>query len=70
MGPPSTKERVGNVVKVMSNQEEIKFNMETWRERIKSSADTEVDKTGYNVETKENDTKKCLYIVKTKEKGK
>ena len=29
MGPPSTKERVGNVVKVMSNQEEIKFNMET-----------------------------------------
>ena len=29
MGPPSTKEHVGNVVKVRSNQEEIKSNMET-----------------------------------------
>ena len=29
MGPPSTKERVGNVVKFRSNQEEIKSNMET-----------------------------------------
>ena len=29
MGPPSTKEHVGNVVKVRSNQEEIDSNMET-----------------------------------------
>ena len=34
MGPPSKKERVVNVVKVRSNQEEIKSNMETGGERI------------------------------------
>ena len=31
MGPPPTKERVGNVVKVRSNKEEIESNMETGR---------------------------------------
>ena len=29
MGPPSTKERVGNVGKVRSNQEEIESNIDT-----------------------------------------
>ena len=32
--------------------------------------ETEGDRTGYNVETKENGTKKCLHSVETKEKGK
>ena len=59
VGPPSTNDWVGNVVKVKSNQEEIESNMET-----------EGDKAGYNVETKENDTKKCVHSVETKEKGK
>ena len=61
---------VANVVKVRSNQEEIKSNMETGGERIESSVETEGDRTGYNVETKENGTKKCLHSVETKEKEK
>ena len=56
MGPPSTKECVGYVVKVRSNQEEIESNMETGGERIESSLETERDRTGYNVETKGNGT--------------
>ena len=70
MESTSTKERVGNVVKVRSNQEEIESNMETGGERIESSVETEGDRTGYNVETKENGTKKCLHSVEKKEKGK
>ena len=70
MGPPSTKERVENVVKVRSNQEEIESNMEIGGERIESRVETEGYRTGYNVETKENGTKTCLHIVETKEKGK
>ena len=70
MEPPSTKEHVGNVVKVRSNQEEIKSNMETRGEIIESRVETEGYRTGYNVETKENGTKKCLHIVETKGKGK
>ena len=66
MGPPSTKERVVNVVKVSSNQEEIKSNMETGVERIKSSVETEGDRTGYNVETKENSTKTFLHSVEAR----
>ena len=45
MEPPWTKEHVGNAVKVRSNQEEIKSNMETGGEIIKSSVETEVDRT-------------------------
>ena len=52
MGPPSTNERVGNVVKIRLNQKEIKSNMETVGERIESILGIEGDKTGYNVETK------------------
>ena len=70
MGPPSTKVRIENVVKVRSNQEEIEFNMETGGERIKSRVDKEGYMIGYNMETKENSTKKCLHIVETKEKVK
>ena len=70
MGPPSTKERVGNVVKLRSNQEENYSNMDTGGEIIESSMKTEGDRTGYNVETNENGTKKCLHNVETKEKGK
>ena len=44
--------------------------METGGERIESSVKTEGDRTGYNVETKENGTKKSLNSVETKEKGK
>ena len=51
MGPPSTKERVENVVKVRSNQEEIESNMDTGGERIESSVKTYRVRTGYNVET-------------------
>ena len=42
--------------------------METGGERIKSSVDTEGDRTGYNAETKENGTKICIHSVDTKEK--
>ena len=52
MGPPSTKENVGKLVKYRSNREEIESNMETGGEGIKSSAETEGYRTGYNVETK------------------
>ena len=41
MGPTSTNDLVGNLVKVRSNQEEIKSNMETGGERIESRVDTE-----------------------------
>ena len=44
--------------------------METGGERIKPSVDTEGDRIGYNVDTKENGTKTFLHIVETKEKGK
>ena len=37
MGPPSTKEIVGNLVKFRSNQEEIDSNMEIGGERIEFS---------------------------------
>ena len=57
MGPPSTKERVGNVVNVSSNQEENESKMETGGEIIESSVVAEGDRTGYNVKTKENGTK-------------
>ena len=61
---------IGNVVKIRSNQEEIKSNMETGGERIKPIMETEGDRTLYNVETKENGMKKCLHIVETKKKRK
>ena len=70
IGPNSTKENVGNAVNVRSNQEEIESNMETGAERIKSSVKMEGYRTGYNVETKENSTEKCLHSVETKEKEK
>ena len=44
--------------------------METGNERIESSVETEGDRTGYNVETKENGTKICLQSVETEEKEK
>ena len=44
--------------------------MDTGVEIIESILETEGDRTGYNVETKENGTKKCLHSVETKEKGK
>ena len=44
--------------------------METGGERIGSRVESEVDRTGYNVGTKENGTKECLHIVETKENGK
>ena len=53
------------MVDVRSNQEEIYSNME-----IESRVETEGYRTGYNVETKENGTKKCIHIVEKKEKGK
>ena len=56
MGPPSTKDRVGNSVKVRSNQKETDSNMETGGEIIESSVDTKGDRTGYNMETKGNCT--------------
>ena len=70
MGPTSTKESVGNMVKARSYQEDIESNMETGGEIIESSVEIEGDRTGYNVETKENGTKKYLHSVETKEKGK
>ena len=64
------KENVGYVVKCRSNQEEIKSKIETVGEIIEYSVEIEGDRTGYNVETMENSTKKCLHSVETKEKGK
>ena len=66
MEPPSTKECVVNVVKVSSNREEIKSSMEKGGKIIESSVETEGDRTGYNVETKQNGTKQCLHSVETK----
>ena len=65
--PPSINDSVGNVVKFRSNQLEIKSNMETGLERIQSKVKTKGDRKGYNMDTKENGTKKCLYSVETKE---
>ena len=59
---------VGNVVKFSSNQEEIESNMDTEGEIIEFSVETGEYRTGYNVETKENGTKKCLHNVETKKK--
>ena len=70
MGPTSTKERVGNVVKFRSIQEEIDSIMETGGERIESIVEIEGNSTRYNVKTKENSTKKCLYSVDTKKSRK
>ena len=81
MTPPTTKggylnsldywdTTVGNVVKFSSNQEEIDSNMETGGERIEPSVETEEDRKGYNMETKENGTKKRLHGVETKEREK
>ena len=70
MGPSSTKERVGGVVKFRSNQEDIDSNMDTGEESIKYSVDTGGYRTVYNVETKDNGKKKCLHNAETKEKGK
>ena len=44
--------------------------METGGERIEYSVETEGDRKGYNMETKENGTKTCLHSVEIKEKGK
>ena len=52
MGPPSNKERVGNVVKVSSSKEEIELSMDIERGRIKSSAETGGENTGYSLEKK------------------
>ena len=49
--------------KVKSKQEEIESNMETGGERFESSVETEVNRKGYNVETK-----KCLHSLETNEK--
>ena len=68
--PLPNKEHVGNVVKVRSKKEEIDSNMETRGERIESIVETEGDRIGYNVEIKENGTKKCPHSVEAKEKGK
>ena len=57
-GSSSTNDRVGNMVKIRPNQEEIDSNIDTGGERIEPSVDTERDRTGYNVETKKNGTKK------------
>ena len=52
MRPLSSKERVGNMVKARSNQEEIDSNMKTGGEIIECSVEIEGDRTGYNVDTK------------------
>ena len=44
--------------------------MEKGRETIESSVEREGDRTGYNVETKVNGTKKCLHCLEMKEEGK
>ena len=62
IGTPSTKDSVGNVVTVRSNQEEIESNMETGGERIECSMETEGDSTGYNMETKEMVNKMSLQL--------
>ena len=68
--PPSTKERVGNVVKVRSNQEKIDYNIETGGEIIEYRLEIEGDMTGYNVETKENGTKNDSTAWRQRKKGK
>ena len=40
--------------------------MDTGGERIESSMEKEGDRTGYNKDTKENDTKEFLYNVEKK----
>ena len=54
----------------LGQTKKIESNMERGGEIIKSSVETEGDRTGYNVETKENGTKTCLHSVETKKKGK
>ena len=44
---------VGNVVKIGSNKEEFKSNMETEGLRIKSSIETVGESTGYSMQTME-----------------
>ena len=39
--------------------------MKTGIERIEYSVETEGDRTGYNVDTKENGINNCLHNVKT-----
>ena len=48
---------VGNVFRVMLNQEEIESNMETGVEIIKSRMEKEGERTKFNVETKGNGKK-------------
>ena len=64
-GTIPNKEIVGNVVKVKSKQEEIESKKETGGEIIESRVKTEVNRTGYNMETK-----KCLQSWDTNEKRK
>ena len=45
MGPPSTKWRVGNVVKVVSKQEVIESIIDTEGEKIKSIVEMKVEET-------------------------
>ena len=47
------------------NQEEIDSRMETGGERIESIVDTEGNRTGYNVETKEYGVKNYLHSLET-----
>ena len=42
--------------------------MKTGGERIESRVETEGDRKVYNVETKENGTKKCIHSVETGKK--
>ena len=44
--------------------------MDTGGEGIKYRMDTEGERTGHNVDTKENGTKKCPHIMETQKKGK
>ena len=47
---------VGNVVEVSSNKEEIKSRMEIEIGRIKIRVNTGGERTGYSVDTKEEET--------------
>ena len=44
--------------------------METGGLRIESNVETKRDRTGYNVDTNETGTHKCLHSVETNKKGK
>ena len=58
-----------NVVNIRSKREEIESNMDTGGVKIESSVETEGDRTGYNMDTKENGAKSFLHSVETNEKG-